>query len=127
MRPIDHTHAEDLKSWVESANLDGTDFPIQNLPYCRFDTDDDAPRIGVGIGDQVLDLAACSELFPTDLQDPVSSFTLARIMELAVDQRMALRHRISELLSESCPDLQGNTEGFARSIVRDIYVASRYS
>lgn len=108
MRPIDHTHSPDLKSWVPSANADDTHFPIQNLPYCRFKTDDDSPRIGVGIGDQVLDLSACAELFPDQLQDSISSFTLARVMELPVDQRIALRHRVSELLSDSCPDLQGN-------------------
>ena len=108
MRPIDHTHSIDLKSWVESANTDGTEFPIQNLPFCRFATDQGAPRLGVGIGDQLLDLATCAELFPAELQDPISSFTLARVMELPTGQRLAMRHRISELLSESCQHLQGN-------------------
>jgi len=117
MRPIDHTHSRDLKSWVESANHQDSDFPIQNLPYCRFDTDDDSPRIGVGIGDQILDLSAIAELFPEDLQDAVSSFSLERVMELAVDKRITLRHRISQLLSEGCDDLQGNAELRNRSLL----------
>ena len=33
---INETHDQDLKSWIESANDPNTDFPIQNLPFCRF-------------------------------------------------------------------------------------------
>ncbi len=46
-----------LRSWVESANEPGCDFPIQNLPYCVFaPAGQDDWRIGVGIGTSVLDL-----------------------------------------------------------------------
>jgi fumarylacetoacetase len=46
-------------SWVDSANDPATDFPLQNLPYGRFRRagSRDGWRIGVAIGDQVLDLA----------------------------------------------------------------------
>ena len=54
---LDETHDPSLQSWVESANEPATDFPIQNLPFGRFRRrDDSAWRIGVAIGDQVLDL-----------------------------------------------------------------------
>jgi fumarylacetoacetase len=54
---IDETHNPALDSWVESANTPDTDFPIQNLPFGRFRREGDAQwRIGVAIGDQVLDL-----------------------------------------------------------------------
>jgi fumarylacetoacetase len=33
---MDSTHDPDLKSWVESANEPGCDFPIQNLPFGIF-------------------------------------------------------------------------------------------
>src|SRR5690242_20211661 len=36
MYEINETHDPNLKSWVESANDPETDFPIQNLPFCRF-------------------------------------------------------------------------------------------
>jgi fumarylacetoacetase len=51
-----------LKSWVESANDPATDFPIQNLPFGVFRRkgSKEAPRGGVAIGDQILDLAAVS-------------------------------------------------------------------
>src|SRR5437762_1766203 len=58
--PLDATHAPDARSWVESANEPGSDFPIQNLPLGIFKRRGKAepPRGGVAIGDQILDLAA---------------------------------------------------------------------
>jgi fumarylacetoacetase len=58
---IDETHDPALESWVESANAEGSDFPIQNLPFGIFrerKKRNEAPRGGVAIGDQILDLAA---------------------------------------------------------------------
>ncbi len=57
---LDRTHDPELRSWVESANVPGCDFPIQNLPFGIFRRKKgrEAPRGGVAIGDQVLDLAA---------------------------------------------------------------------
>ena len=54
------THDPDLKSWVESANDPAGDFPIQNLPFGVFrrKNTNEAPRGGVAIGDQILDLQA---------------------------------------------------------------------
>ncbi|MCW9016179.1 MAG: fumarylacetoacetase, partial [Kangiellaceae bacterium] len=49
-----------LTSWVESANEENCDFPIQNLPFAVFrraGTSEDY-RAGVAIGEMVLDLAA---------------------------------------------------------------------
>jgi fumarylacetoacetase len=45
-----------LQSWVESANDPATDFPIQNLPFGRYRSDGGEPRIGVAIGDRIVDL-----------------------------------------------------------------------
>ena len=54
---LDGTHDAGLRSWVESANNPDTDFPIQNLPFGRFRRgSESAWRVGVAIGDQVLDL-----------------------------------------------------------------------
>ncbi|MBL8343563.1 MAG: fumarylacetoacetase [Rubrivivax sp.] len=62
----DATHDPALKSWVESANAPGCDFPIQNLPYARLrGAGSDEPwRIGVAIGEQVLDLSMASRQCP---------------------------------------------------------------
>src|SRR5688572_27551802 len=57
---LDATHDPALKSWVESANEPGCDFPIQNLPFGIFKRKgaSESPRGGVAIGEQILDLAA---------------------------------------------------------------------
>ena len=66
IRPPDDTHDPDLRSWVESAHDPSTDFPIQNLPFGVFSPDDPgaAPRVGIAIGDGILDL-------PLRLQDRI--------------------------------------------------------
>ncbi|MCO4800167.1 MAG: fumarylacetoacetase [Colwelliaceae bacterium] len=60
---INETHNPQLTSWVDSANLSGCDFPIQNLPFAVFTKigSDEAFRGGVAIGDQILDLAAAKD------------------------------------------------------------------
>ncbi|HEY0745096.1 MAG TPA: fumarylacetoacetase [Steroidobacteraceae bacterium] len=57
---LDETHDVSLRSWVDSANRPESDFPLQNLPFGVFRQSRSAEpfRIGVGIGDQILDLAA---------------------------------------------------------------------
>jgi fumarylacetoacetase len=53
---IDDTHDPARKSWVESANAPGCDFPIQNLPLGVFIPPGAfTPRAGVAIGDSILD------------------------------------------------------------------------
>src|SRR5687767_14633342 len=56
---LDHTHDPALRSWVESANEPGCEFPIQNLPFGIFKRQgkNEAPRGGVAIGEEILDLA----------------------------------------------------------------------
>jgi fumarylacetoacetase len=57
---LDETHDPALRSWVESANEPGCEFPIQNLALGIFRRRGgrEAARGGVAIGDQILDLAA---------------------------------------------------------------------
>jgi len=58
MAGLDETHDPARRSWVTTANAPGTDFPIQNLPYGVFSTDGGRRRVGVAIGDAILDLTA---------------------------------------------------------------------
>ncbi|WP_341646356.1 fumarylacetoacetase [Thauera sp. SDU_THAU2] len=60
MSTLNETHDPSLKSWVESANREDSDFPIQNLPFGIFRRRGTAEawRGGVAIGDQIVDLAA---------------------------------------------------------------------
>src|SRR5277367_4990787 len=61
MKPVfDETHDLEARSWIDSANAADSDFPIQNLPFGIFrksEVGSDA-RVGVGIGDCVLDVTA---------------------------------------------------------------------
>lgn len=102
MSDLDHTHAADATSWVESANASDTDFPIQNLPYGRFVHGGSAPRIGVAIGDAVLDLAGIAEaglLEGLDARDAATASSLNALMALPASARIGLRRRLFELLS----------------------------
>jgi fumarylacetoacetase len=57
---LNETHDVSLRSWVDSANRPESDFPLQNLPFGVFRQlrSVEPFRIGVGIGDQILDMAA---------------------------------------------------------------------
>ena len=58
--PLDETHDPRARSWVDSANQAGCDFPIQNLPFAVFRRGNSTEELrgGVAIGDQIVDLAA---------------------------------------------------------------------
>ncbi|MEM9269776.1 MAG: fumarylacetoacetase, partial [Pseudomonadota bacterium] len=96
-----------LTSWVDSANSAETDFPLNNLPYGRFSTAGEAPRLGVAIGDQVLDVAKTAEALPvsTDiLHDPRGWNGL---MEAGPEAWKALRTALTQLLSSDAAPRQG--------------------
>ena len=61
---LNETHDPARHSFVESANLPGSDFPIQNLPFGVFRLGPGAQqRVGVAIGDQIVDVSAAAGLF----------------------------------------------------------------
>src|SRR5690349_18461783 len=62
-RPND-THDPKLRSWVDSANEAGTDFPVQNLPFGVFRRrgSSESPCVGVAIGSMVVDVSAALRL-----------------------------------------------------------------
>jgi fumarylacetoacetase len=90
---LNATHDPKLRSWVASANDAGTDFPIQNLPFGRFRAagSSEAFRIGVAIGDQVLDLMAAGLVDTDDMN---------ALMSASAKDRQALRAAISAGLAE---------------------------
>ncbi len=86
---IDATHDPQLRSWVASANQPGGDFPIQNLPFGRFRVAGSGRplRIGVAIGDQILDLQAARLVEGCDMN---------ALMAAPAAERLALRHALSQ-------------------------------
>jgi fumarylacetoacetase len=104
---LDATHDPALRSWVASANDPAADFPIQNLPYGRFRRrgSDEPWRIGVAIGDQVLDLKLASEQCPwprdtADLLAPLARGDLNAFMDRGPAARRTLRGALSQALAE---------------------------
>jgi fumarylacetoacetase len=107
MSLIDHTHDAAARSWVASANHADTDFPIQNLPYGLFRKagSAEAARVGIAIGDQILDLqrAATAGVWAPEvhaLLEPLAAGDLNAFMALPSAERRALRHALFEALRE---------------------------
>lgn len=93
MAMIDETHDPRLKSWVESANRLGCDFPIQNLPLGVFCAQgSQAPRLGIAIGDLIL-----------DVRPWLDGESLNSYMNLPATQRRDLRRTISKALARGSP------------------------
>jgi fumarylacetoacetase len=98
---IDETHDPARTSWVESANAH-PDFPIQNLPLGVFSTGNSEPRIGVAIGDMILDLKAVSAagLLDDHWTLALGLGSLNAWFAHGPGDARALRQRLSALLSD---------------------------
>jgi fumarylacetoacetase len=99
-----------LQSWVEVPQ--GSDFPIQNLPFGIFKTSYSDARVGVRIGNHVLDLAAVHNLgylagLPYEGKD-FSSCYLNDMMKKGKNATTELRNRISNLLNNQISGFKNN-------------------
>jgi fumarylacetoacetase len=110
---IMHPNDPWLKSFVDVAP--NSHFPIQNLPFGVFSTDaDPIPRIGVAIGDRILDLAVIEDIGLLTA-DPTGS----RVFSIALAQAIWRETRacISELLRHDSPRLRDDRDLRARALV----------
>ena len=98
-----HPNDPKLRSFVPVAPA--SDFPIQNLPYGVFSAKGLAPRVGVAIGDHVLDLWELAQACRIDVVEPgvFAAPTLNAFMALGPKVWSKTRARISELLREDHP------------------------
>jgi fumarylacetoacetase len=92
-----------LTSWIASANDPASDFPIQTLPYGVF-LHAGRQRIGVAIGNQILDLDACVRAgllanLSTDLLSACGAQWLNPLMALGSSAWPELRNTLIALLS----------------------------
>jgi fumarylacetoacetase len=113
---LNQTHNPDAQSWIPSANAESTDFPLQNLPFGVFvpksasgEEADDTPRIGVAIGDCVLDVLACHERGAFHGRAELAAHACAEpalntLMSLGWAAWSALRAQLHELLRASHAD-----------------------
>ncbi len=118
---LDETHDPSATSWVESANTADTDFPLANLPFGIFRHDfEERPRVGIAIGDRVLDCLAATRAgffngVDPAIRDALQSWTLNPLMALGRDDARAVRRVAHRLLSA------GSAEGNrAQSLSADI-------
>ena len=87
----------DKKSWVASAQ--GSIFPIQNLPYGIFSTSQKTPRMGVAIGDKILDLYELAAHQLIDLNPEIANQnSINSFMALGKEKTNAIRLQIASLL-----------------------------
>jgi fumarylacetoacetase len=115
---VSHPNDPALRSFIP---VDATcDFPIQNLPYGVFSTPDlPTPRIGVAIGDYVLDLWELEQDCRFNVGDLgiFSASTLNPFMALGPKVWRSVRARISELLRHDNPELRDNGALRQRALV----------
>lgn len=107
---LDETHAPTLQSWIESANAADTDFPVQNLPFGVFTPRGRRrARIGVAIGDSVLDIEACAAAGLFGALDPelaaaCRATSLNALFALGRPAARRIRQVASRLLRADLPD-----------------------
>ncbi len=106
---MDQTHDPSLTCWVESAE-GAAEFPIQNLPFGIFRRRGEGGpgRVGVAIGDMILDLAAChagGQLGGTGRLTAVAcgAPALNGLMGMGAETRRGLRRQVSALLRADSP------------------------
>ena len=97
-----------------------SDFPIQNLPYGVFSSADGlAPRVGVAIGDFVLDLWELEQDCRLDV-GPLGVFSASSLnpfMALGPQVWARTRAKVSELLRHDNDELRDNEELRRRALV----------
>src|ERR1700720_3612155 len=115
---VPHPNDPSLRSFIP---VDATSaFPIQNPPYGVFSAKDGlAPRVGVAIGDYVLDLWQLAQDCRIDVVEPgvFAGSTLNPFMALGPKVWSRTRARISELLRHDHPELRDNPELRQRALV----------
>ena len=100
---LDETHDPRARSWLDSANRESGDFPIQNLPFAIFRRAGSAEefRGGVAIGDQIIDLAvlAARGIFQGQAAQGIragADSSLNSLMQLGPEVSGAVRHALFE-------------------------------
>jgi fumarylacetoacetase len=109
-----------LESFIEYDNENN--FPIQNLPYGIFTIDNGSPRVGVAIGNYVLDLSILERegyFNITEIKDRnvFSQPFLNNFMEMGRVIWKQVRSRIQELLSTDCKELQDNKQVLTQVLI----------
>jgi len=107
-----------LKSWIKIE--ENSDFPIQNLPFGIYSTKNKSKRVGIAIGNQIIDLyelANAGLLDSTDVSSDVfGSEFLNPFMELGKETTRKVRNRVSQLMRASNTEIKGH-DGLKKKVL----------
>jgi fumarylacetoacetase len=115
---VPHPNDLSLRSFIDVDPA--SDFPIQNLPYGVFSTAaNPVPRVGVAIGDYVLDLCELEQESRLGVgpRGVFAASSLNPFMALGPNVWATTRARISELLRHDTPELRDDDELRRRALV----------
>ena len=94
---------------------ENSDFSIHNIPFGIFSTQDRSPRIGVAIGEHILDLAAVAELDVFDFNTALlEKDTLNDFISLGKEITTRVRKNIQHWLKDDNSVLAGKPELFVK-------------
>jgi len=109
-----------LKSWIVVP--EGSDFPIQNIPFGIFSREERMPRAATRIGDTVIDLVVLADAGYFDKLgiDDLSVFqwfTLNEFIDYGRPVWRALRDKLSDLFKLGNPELTNNSQIRAQALI----------
>ena len=108
-----------IRSWVPIEK--NSDFPIQNLPFGIFRTAELKPRVGVAIGEMVLDMVAVSKLgYLNNLRFDTQVFAREYLNDfIALGQPLwrSVREKVSDLLDADKEGLRDNPEAQKKVLI----------
>ena len=123
-----------LRSFIDV--LPDSHFPLENLPFGVFKPGDGAARIGVALGEQIVDLSELERagLFrelPPETAAATTLDSLNRFLDLGRPAWKQLRETLQHLLSAETPTLRDDIcfDDFAagKAAVQEKLVCARYS
>ena len=89
-----------IRSWVESANTETSEFPLNNLPYGVFSTDGKLGRCCTAIGAKVLDLHGLEDAGVIDFGGALQSGDWTAFMALGKPEWDRLRRWLQDALAD---------------------------
>ena len=94
---------------------ENSDFSIHNIPFGIFSTEDRSPRVGVAVGEHILDLAAVAELDVFEFNTAVlEKDTLNDFISLGKEITNRVRKKIQHWLKDENSVLAGKPELFVK-------------
>ena len=130
MTLLNETHDPALRSWLASANVAHTDFPIQNLPFAVFRRKGEAWRGGVAIGDDIIDLALVTHAgvfsgLAAQAASAGSHNKLNDLMAMGPRAWSALRLAISRAMREGSPQQEALSQCLVSQVDAEYDVPAR--